>query len=153
MFIKIKTPGWETYTGELGMAQFENGVSIEHISSREAYSLGAMLDVVELNNDGSEGNPVSHAFDLVKGNSITATVVPDRPRLSEVLAAEAKAKADAGDEISDPNVRYTREDLEKIADLEGIGGIRKISDPLKIKGVAIKTLISEILLHHQPVAA
>lgn len=143
MLIKIKTPGWGKYTGELGMAQFVDGVSVESISTREAYALGSYLDVVEIDENGNEGNPVSHAFDIVRQTSITAPVTTPRRRLADVLAEQA-AKSD--DTPTGDTTVHTQESLEKIAEAEGIAGIRKIADPLGIKGTAIKTMIAEILV-------
>lgn len=143
MLIKIKTPGWEHYTGELGMAHFENGVSVEAISTREAYSLGSYLEVVEIDENGKEGNPVSHAFDIVRQTTITAPVLAPRRRLSEIQAEQAAKEGEAAP-AAGPEV-WTQEALEKIAEEQGIAGIRTIADPLGVKGTAIKTLIAEIL--------
>jgi hypothetical protein len=150
MLIKIKTPGWGSYTGELGMTRFEDGVSVEHISSREAYSLGSMLDVVEVDEEGNEGNPVSHAWDMVRGNSITAPVTPPRLRQSDIDEAAAAAAEAAGDE-PDVTTLHTQSSLEIIASEKGIAGLREIADPLGIKGTGIKAMIADILLR-QPKA-
>jgi hypothetical protein len=40
---------------------------------------------------------------------------------------------------------YSREQLEAIADQEGIHGLRKVGDVLNVKGVSIRTLIEDIL--------
>lgn len=144
MLIKIKSPGWDSYTGELGMAHFVNGVSVESISTREAYSIGSILNVVEIDEHGNEGNPVSHAFDLVRQTQVTAPVTPPRKRLSDLLAEQAAAEAEKPTPVA--GKVYTQEELEKIAADKGIAGLREIADPLKIKGTAIRTLIAEILV-------
>lgn len=143
MKVRLKERGWETYTGELCAVSFVNGENIEPMSAREAYSLGGYISIVELNEDGTEGNPVSHAFDMVRNQTVTASVEPPRLRQSDLdaIAAEEAALAAA----QDPTKKYTVAELEAIATEKGISGIRAIADQYGVKAVAIKTLIAEIL--------
>ena len=143
MLVKITHKGWEGYTGDLGMTQFVDGVSVGHMSRQEAYSLGSSITVIEIDEDGKELGQVSHAVDMVKRLDVTAPVVTPAPRQSEIDEAYVIEHADDRDYTG---TVWTREALEEIAMTKGISGIREISDPLAIKGVSMKTLIAEILV-------
>jgi hypothetical protein len=147
MYIKITQPGWETFSGDFSGVVFVDGVSKTHISHREAMGLGAMIAVVELDEDGNHGNPVNPAWDLARDASIRAAVEPKLQTLKEYEREQA-AKASAAGAVVEKSgtVGYTREALEEIATEKGIGGIREISDPLNIKGTSIRGLIEQILL-------
>lgn len=150
MFVKITQKGWETYNGPLGMTEFKDGVSVGHISKQEAYALGSHISIIEIDEAGNELGPVSLSHDMVRQLDVSATVVEPTKRQSEIdaedaLKAEAKAKAEAEAGIK----TYTKEELEAIAETKGIAGLRDIATPLGIKGVAVKTLIAEILVHQK----
>ncbi len=150
MLIKITQKGFEAYTGNLGMTEFVDGKSVDHISKQEAYALGAMVHVVEIDADGNELGIVSEAEDMVRRNTVHADVVPTLKRQDAVDVEDAAtAAAKAAAETKAGIVTYTRDELEEIASAKGIAGIRDIADPLGIKGVAMKTLIAEILVHQR----
>lgn len=148
MLIKITQPGWETFTGEMGGAQFENAVSTDHVSKQTAYALGSYLSVMEVDAAGNELGIVNHAHDLWRAKEVSAEVVAPRKRLSDIQAEEeaaAKAAAETAGQDAPAPTRHTQATLEAIAADKGISGIREIAEPLGIKGTAIRTLISEIL--------
>jgi hypothetical protein len=66
-----------------------------------------------------------------------------------LVEAQALFEANEAKLNPEPEVRrYTREELEEIADRDGIKGLREIGDKINVKGVAITTLITDIL-HRQ----
>lgn len=61
------------------------------------------------------------------------------------LDAEIEASEAAADNKTSSEGVYTKEDLEKIADENGIKGLREIAEPLGVKNVSIEGLIAEII--------
>ena len=128
------------------MAWFEGGVTVSHINVREAYALGSYIHVVEIDADGNELGQVSHAVDMVKRQEVTAPVVKPRERLSDIQAREAAEAEEAKTAIeATGETVWTREALEEVGTSKGIAGIRAIADPMGIKGVSMRNMISEIL--------
>lgn len=145
MKIKIVEPGWDTYTGPLGLVHFENAVSTSDISRQEALRIGAMLRVVEINEDGEDIGTVNPAHEVLLHQTVAAPVVPESPREAE--PALAPAPQPVAEEPAPPAIVkiYSKEELFEIASKEGINGIRKIGEPLGVKNNSIKGLIAEIL--------
>ena len=162
MKVKITQPGWELYTGPLYACQFINSVSQEHLSRAQALQLGAMVTVVEIDDDGNELGVVSPTQEMVKNQSVSAeVVVPMKPDTqvpdtqatlgSEAIPAEETIEGATGETIGDLDkvpveaVVYTENQLLDIAQEKGISGLREIGEPLGVKNTAIRGLIREIL--------
>lgn len=139
MKIKISEPGYAGFTGNMGPVLFEDGVSVEHVSTREVNLLSALLQVVNAETDAPVGALVDEAArwnDSVEiinlpTNAESQAVQPS----SEVLVVIPVLQT----------VQYTREELEKIADEGGISAMRDIADPLGVKSTSIAKLIDGIL--------
>lgn len=58
MRIRIKQKALETYTGQLGMIEFKNGLSVESVSIQEAMRMGASMPIED--EDGNEISPVTY---------------------------------------------------------------------------------------------
>jgi len=126
MKIRITQPGWAGYTGDLGQYAFVDGVSVEDIGKGDAAHLAGIVSVENIE-DGS--NP-SHSQRLVDANTKSAKV-------ETVIQGSEPVKL--------PDEFYTKSQLEGVADISGIQGIRKISDPVGLKGTSISDLIDKIL--------
>lgn len=164
MKIRIAEKGWETYTGPLGDIEFVNGVSGDHVSQREANRLGAILRVEEIDKDGADQGQVSQNADYQKATKFSAPDVERFPRQTELDKATAEAKVEAsaatpeGDNgaavqsdqptheaPAEPAKVWTREELETVADQNGIKGLREIATPMGVISSSIGTMIDKIL--------
>ena len=135
--VRLAEPGWATYSGHVGTALFEAGVSVEPISFREQQIIGGIIRIESLD-DGEEGTQIGPAAELVRSRQIDA----DHER---VAAADTGVAAGSHGEMRLVAERYTREELEALADRRGITGLREIAAPYNIKGRSINELIGEIL--------
>lgn len=134
MRVKIVEPGWEGYTGNFGVAVFENGVA--ELSELEANRVGAAVRIVELNEDDEEDGVVNIGHEITKTKDMSAPV-EERVEVTEEPAPKTE-------EVEEREV-HTREQLEAIADAEGIKGLRVIADPLGIKSTKMLELIEKIM--------
>ena len=121
------------------------------------------------------GEDVSSAAEIVRTRALSATVIQPRERAEEAVPLPATlddeatdttlpAPADApvkvnlteptgeedllliDEDVPDGPKVYSREELEAIADKDGIQGLRDIGNPLNVKATAIDKLIEMILL-------
>lgn len=175
MKVKIVQPGWETYTGLMGLTEFVDGVSTGPVTGRERARLGAVVQVEDLDT----GHQVGPATDFLLAQDTPAPVgtgviqVTREEVIKERKTANAKRKAEnekaqaaktakaskkqkpgvevhaVEPEAFDPAAaeikRYDRAELEAIADEKGIGGLRPIAGAKGIKGNSIEGLIRAIL--------
>jgi len=125
--IKITVKGYEHFNGMFGAVQFENGVSVDHVSQREADQIAAVVTVVTL--DGEDDKLIGNRYNASKG-----------------LQAEASTPAIASVESPKPakKVEYTFEQLSEIADKRGIAGLREIGEKYGVRSNSIQGLIKEI---------
>jgi hypothetical protein len=139
--IKIKQPGWEGFTGEIGITTFKDGVSVEHVNRRHIAVIGASLAIVEVDEDGNEGDNPTLQHTMIAETTVRADVLTELPRATDADMAAGTAKAPDEAKV----VFHTKEDLERIADKKGINGLREIAAPLGVKGRGINELVKEIL--------
>jgi len=143
MKIKIVESGYEGFTGMFGVVEFVDAVSVNEVSSAEANLLASIIKVV----DAETG--------LETGNLASEALTRDKPVV--VTQYLTQADIDAGIEETNPSVAavatpvivgektYTQEELEGVADKEGIAGLREIGDALGVKNTSIAGLIEGIL--------
>lgn len=148
--IRLIGPLFEGYSGYLGPVLFEKGVSVEKVQRNQAIHISHGFSVEALNDDGE-------AVFRIHGGMIPATanmfVVKDLPvaKVSEKApVVEAKNETDGADDHtgSEPvteTTKYTREELEAIADKSGLQGLRDIGDAIGVKAKSIPALIDKIL--------
>lgn len=137
MKVRIVEPALSGYTGMLYQISFTDGVSNRELTDQEVSMIGAAMRVENL-----DGDQVGAAVDHMRRYDVTLDkAVQKNAETVEAIheAAEEEAPA-AKDKPS-----FTREELEAIADAEGIAGLRAVADPLGIKGRSINELIGEIL--------
>lgn len=148
--IRITQPGFETYTGEMGGIEFENGISREVVPFRAGGKVASLLQTETVDADGNAGPSMSPADTMQKTMREDAPVVEPLEQVSEDdlhkehavykrKAAVEKAETDLISKI------YTKDELEAIASADGIKGLRVIGDPYSVKGRSINELIAEIL--------
>lgn len=144
MKLKLIEPGWETYSGVLGSVEFLDGISTAEVSTASARSLAAIMAVTDAdtNIDPGDNAKFVSAIELVANYTDLPTLAESQTHVAasaknDAVKAPAKAKK--------PSKEYSREELEVIADKEGISGLRKIGDEFGVKNTSISGLITEIL--------
>lgn len=158
MKVKIIEKGYAGFTGHLGRIDFEDSVSVGEIDMREALMLGGYVRLVEVDEAGNELGPVSHAAELARTRNLsTSVVIPlDRgdPNEPSPDAAEQNGQKveTAPDPMPVPELTpeeaarvWTRDELEAVADKDGIKGLRDIATPMGVRNTSIPGLIDEIL--------
>ncbi len=127
------------YTGIFGTVDFVDGVSVDHVGSEQARHLACITSIEWVETGLDAGDNAKYLVNLDK-----PAVSVNYPTLAEIEAQEAeKVVAETPNVI--PSSDYTKAQLEQIADEDGIDGLRKIGDPLHVKGVSIAKLIHGIL--------
>lgn len=152
MKIKLTQPGYETYTGQMGVLFFEEGVTTADVRSGDAVRLAAQF-LCEWEN----GDSVSMAQSILDHAKVTTDDLGPELNADQALVQETVAFTQVYGNRPNPNEVvaeseiiasgriYTEEELAAIADDAGIAGIRAIAQPLGIRGNSIATLISDIL--------
>lgn len=160
----ITQPGMQNYTGNLRRHLFKDGRSVEKIPVRMALLLGASMSITD--EDGNILNPNTYKFDQVgevsAGDSPTV-ILARQSDIDEAAIALVEAEAGAelsdapmseddlvgfsepGEELLEPRI-WSLQELEAIADAEGIAGLREVGDILEVKGRSIGDLIQNILV-------
>ena len=134
--VVLTEPAMSTYSGPLqGGYNFENGVSTEDIPIRNALRIGATMKCET--EDGKSLNPAQWHWD-----ENLAMVQPP----IETYTSSYKPEQEGGEEEPEEfDGKYTEHLLEKIADREGINGLRKIGLEFDVKSTSINVLIKKIL--------
>lgn len=167
-YIKIKQPGFETFSDLLGSVQFKDGQSVEPVSQAEADRIGAIMPI-ECVDTGAQVGATQRLIDTkdlsvetrnleevikaeggaestsesVEGENTVEPVEPVASQ-SESQEGESGSTDDKSDADADAEI-YTQESLEKIADEQGIKGLRVIGDKVGAKANSIPELIERIL--------
>lgn len=133
MKLRLKESGFETYSGQMGVMNFEDGLSTNDVLVIDAVKLSCVMHV-----EWEDGTSPSVTQSLLDNTDTPAPIVGDGK-----VAVKDEVKVAASKVISDTN--YTEGQLGKIADKDGIGGLRVIAESLSVKGKSIKELIDGIL--------
>ena len=135
MKLRLKEPGFETYSGQMGVMDFKDGLTLKDVLTIDAVKLSCVMYV-----EWEDGTSPSVTQSLLDNTDTPAPIVGDgRPTEKEPVA---KVKAPV---IKATTPSYSEADLGKIADKDGIGGLRVIAESLGVKGKSIKELIDGIL--------
>ncbi|PLC44558.1 hypothetical protein C0Q88_07715 [Ralstonia pickettii] len=141
MKVRLTQPGFETYTGQMGVIFFQDGLSTEDVLPIDAIRLCAVFGA-----EWEDGTPANIAQRLLDEAD---TPAQDVNGAAEAAAAQPATEAPAGEPLAtsteQPAKTYTEEELAAIADKDGIAGLRAISDGLGVKGNSIRGLIDAIL--------
>lgn len=146
MKIRMTDAGYASFTGAFGTVNFENGVSVDEVSSAEARLIGAIVSIEAL----EDGEFKSDSQKLMDAKDMPASM-ETLPTLAQLMS-EGKVKSpETKSEPEQPKqLEYTKEALEEIADKKGIAGLREIGDPMGVKGASITKLIDGILSATKP---
>lgn len=133
--IRLLEPQFLGYTGILCGIQFEGGISVSELPFIDQQRICASMRATTV-----EGKNVSPSAAYSSRNDLTAddiveTAAPDIVPI-KLGTAEVESK---------PVQRFTREELESIADCEGIAGLRQIGNQIGVKAKGIVEMIEGIL--------
>lgn len=149
MKIQLLEGGYEKMTGHFGHVYFENGVSVDDVSEADARLFASITPIAVV----GEGKIVGDN-ERYQGAMDVAAVSVNYPTLADLQRGEAAQVAEKPvvAQVAVAEVkRYTKEELEAIADKKGIAGLREIGDPLGVKGTGVLKLIEAILAKQAPV--
>lgn len=134
--LKIVEKGWETFSDYFGGYKFTNGLSDEAVPTADAQRLGSWIRMVGVDDESQVGEGVVQvALTETKADVVVAAADKEPETVSVEQAAEAAAEV----------TKYTREELEALADQGGIAALRQIGDKIGVKGRGIPELIREII--------
>lgn len=140
--LKITAPQWANYTGSLGVVHFTNGVSDEFVPDHIRRRLSIGMEMVEIDADGNESRN-NAAYKLLCSATIHANV--SAPLSRQTKTEKARENLSIAMESGKQPTFYTKEELEKIADKEGIKGLREAAEIWDVKHRSIPALINMIL--------
>lgn len=130
--VKLLESTFKGYTGLLCGVQFEDGVSVEELPFVDQQRICASMRAEPV-----DGRNVSAAGAYSERYSVNAEAVKE-------YAAEPVTNLVRG--TVEPGVQiYTREELEAVADSEGIAGLRLIGGVMGVKAKGIVEMIDGIL--------
>ena len=134
MKLRLIGAGFESYTGQMGVINFENGVSVSEVSPLDAVRVAGIIGA-----EWEDGTPANVAQSYIDNMNTPAPVFVSEP------VNEAVSKASVEAPVAATGTVYTEAELAKIADSEGIAGLRAIAEPLNIKSNSIRGLIDAIV--------
>ncbi|WBM72993.1 hypothetical protein OH773_21765 (plasmid) [Buttiauxella sp. WJP83] len=133
--IRLLEPQFVGYTGILCGVQFKEGVSVAELPFIDQQRICASMRATTV-----DGKNVSPSAAYSKRNEVAADniVEPTAPDIVPMKRGTAQAEVK-------PVQRFTREELESIADSEGIAGLRLIGNQVGVKAKGIVEMIEGIL--------
>lgn len=158
MKVKLTQAGWETYTGQMGVVFFENGLSTKDVLPREAHRIAAAMQAEW--EDGSTLSPseliLEHANTPAPVMPLNVLSEPEEPKAVEQpsedeavaeLAAKGLLPPEFALEPAPERPIYTEAELAAVIDEKGIAGLREIATPLNIKGRSVNEILNELKLN------
>ena len=166
MSFKIIQPGYENLTGDFSGIEFVNGECSGPLDMDDAMRIGALVAFREVMCDGSTRvvSPSSDFFNQ-RGSGIIPNanyyLTNERNEVITYEQQQAQFAAEQKESIEmevdailseEPKVDqnpgnlpiYTREQLEAIADQQGIAGLREIADKYNVKSNSISGLVDQL---------
>lgn len=157
MKLRLTQPGFSHYTGQMGVIQFEDGLSTMDVLPIDAIRMAAVM--LCLWEDGSSPSIAQSILDNADTAAPMLDAVQPSPASESAPAPESTTDAkpecqldtqsgtQSDQQSEPPAATYTEDQLAAIADKEGIKGLRVIGDALGIKANSIKDMIAAILAH------
>lgn len=128
MKLRLTNGGFDKYTGQMGVIQFVDGLSVDDVLPIDAIRVAGIIG-----GEWEDGTP-ANVSQMYLDNMNT-------PATSSGVASIVEAEKSENGSVTP----YTEEYLHEIATNSGISGIREIADKLGIKGNSIRGLIDAIL--------
>lgn len=141
MRVRLTQSGFKTYTGQMGVVFFENGLSTDDVSTKDAVRMAAVMNCEW--EDGSSLSPSQ----LILDSKHNAAPVARNPVSVVAQAAPADVKVEVVAEAAPVDVKalYTQAELEAIADSKGIAGLREVAAKHDIKGRSVNDIIADLV--------
>lgn len=140
MKIRLTQPGFETYSSQMGVVFFENGLSTTDVKPIDAVRIAAQFLC-----EWEDGTTASVAQSILDHAHATTHSIPMEMNADQALAKQEGTQNAEVQVASAPLKIYTELELEEIADKSGIKGLREIGTVLGVKGNAIGELIKSIV--------
>lgn len=139
MKLRLTQAGFEKYTGQMGVVQFKDGLSEGDVLPIDAIRISAAIGA-----DWEDGS-AANVGDMYLNNM-------DVPAFVGRGTSEQSAPVEAPkvSVVAASGTTYAADDLAKIADEQGIAGLRGIAEPMGVKGTSIVGLIDAILKKQGP---
>lgn len=133
--IQLLEPQFLGYTGILCGIQFVDGVSVAELPFIDQQRICASMRATTV-----EGKNVSPSAVYSSRNDVNVgdIIEPTAPDIVPMKRGTAEV-------VAKPVQRFTREELESIADCEGIAGLRQIGNQIGVKAKGIVEMIEGIL--------
>lgn len=160
MKLKLTQDGLKNYTGHLLTIPFVKGVSARDVTQNEAVKLSAIMScaweddskVSRIVDNSAIQAPIGRVTadvfvrtEVVGGNDAEHPVfIRHEEKPKEATTKTVVEVLPPAEEVPEVIVRYTREELEEIADKKGINGLRDIAAPLGIRDTSIRKLLDKI---------
>lgn len=138
MKLRLTATGWETYTGQMGVIFFENGISVGDVLPIDAVRVAGVIGA-----EWEDGTPANVSQIYLDNMQTEAAIAKDNREPETTVEAKLADAAPLVADLMAPT--YTEDQLAEIADKSGIAGLRDIAVPLGIKGNSIAGLIAAIL--------
>ena len=138
MKLRLTQAGFESYTGQMGVVMFKDGLSESDVLPIDAIRIAAAIGAEW--EDGSAAN----VGDMYLNNMHTPAYVGMAEKPVEEVVVEAKTE-ETKTETPKPAATFTQEQLAQIADEKGITGLREVAEPLGVKGTSIVGLMEAIM--------
>lgn len=155
MKLRLTQAGFETYTGQMGVVMFKDGLSEGDVLPIDAIRISAALGAEW--EDGTAANVGEmylnnmHAPAHVGNEDINNLSMPvegqasAKPKTAKKAELKEQPKEQSDEAAAQEKKVYTFEELSAIADEKGINGLREVGEPLGVKGTSIVGIIEAVL--------
>lgn len=146
MKLRLTQEHYETFTGQMGVVFFENGLSTDDVKASDAVRMASQFLCA-----WEDGTTASVAQSLLDHSHATIGTIGVEMNADQAIKQEAdrskheEDKLNARVEKPKMPVGYTEKELSAIADEQGIKGLRAIAEPLGIKSNSIESLIEALV--------
>ena len=136
--------GLRGHNGFLGRHEFKDGRSVKPIPIRDALRIAAGIACID--DDEKPLHPTTHKmrYNPSRRPAPNVRYLPGERESGNEVKAQPKPSANAPKDAATRD-QYSRQDLEEIADQQGIEGLRKIAESYNVKDRSIQGLITGII--------
>lgn len=135
--VRIVAKGFEGYNGVIEGVQFKDGVSLEPLSLAAAERIGAFMRV----EDAETHEPLSVGQRMVNARRAAEGPKESLVRIKRTPTGKEKQPIKKAVVSYD----YTKDELEAVADKEGINGLRKVAEQYDVRGRSIREIIESLM--------
>lgn len=146
MKLRLTQEHYETFTGQMGVVFFEDGLSTTDVKPSDAVRMAAQFLCA-----WEDGTTASVAQSILDHSHATIGTIGVEMNADQAMAQQSRESIDAAAKLVDPRLSevkvtfYTQKQLSEIADSQGIKGLRAIAEPLGIKSNSIKEMIDALV--------